>query len=89
MDRGEGLASMSRSPTRRTSDQLVAAAVALYSVVVLIGFVILIIRAVPESSIPTLAALGGFLGSVATLLMALAEWFVQKDEATANNDDRL
>lgn len=84
----EGLVSMSRSPTRRTSDQLVAAAIALYSVVVLIGFVILIIRAVPESSIPTLAALGGFLASVGTLLMALAEWLARKDEA-ATDDGRL
>jgi hypothetical protein len=57
--------------------------------VVLIGFVILIIRAVPESSIPTLAALGGFLASVGTLLMALAEWLARRDEVTASNDERL
>jgi hypothetical protein len=81
---------MTPALTRATSDQLVAAAIALYSVVVLIGFVILIVRAVPESSVPTLAALAGFLGSVATSLMALAEWVARKTESTSGDEgDRL
>jgi hypothetical protein len=81
---------MTPALTPATSDQLVAAAIALYSVVVLIGFVILIVRAVPESSVPTLAALAGFLGSVATLLMALAEWVARKTESTSGDEgDRL
>jgi len=38
----------------------------------------------------TLAALAGFLGSVATLLMALAEWVARKTEtASSDEGDRL
>ena len=81
---------MTPALTRETSDQLVAAAIALYCVIVLIGFVILIIRAVPELSVPTLGALAGFLGSVATLLMALAQWVARKTETARSDDgDRL
>jgi cytosine/uracil/thiamine/allantoin permease len=41
-------------------------------------------------SVPTLGALAGFLGSVATLLMALAQWVARKTETARSDDgDRL
>ena len=66
-------------PTRAISDRLLDVALALYGVVLLIAFVIFVVRAVPESSIPVLTALGGFLGTAATFLLTLREWLQRRD----------
>jgi hypothetical protein len=58
---------------RRRSEQLVAAGAAIYTIALLLAFVIVVLRTIPPSSIPALQAIVLFLGLLASVLMAVSQ----------------
>ena len=66
--------------SRAVSDVLLAAGVASFAAAAVLFFVLVSIRAVPESSAPLIEALTGLFGALAGFFLALRQWVNRDSE---------